>query len=184
MGEMGTYARAVATLVLSSLYLASCQNASVTVSVDWTKVLTRTSTAATIEVDVMPFLGRTNFGGSFNAYYEAMTNLGAEYVRYAPWFPNPRVVVTELTPHKCTASEPSTNWNSTLFDEIVRDFMAAVCGPNAAAGECKLSVVQQLSTMPSWMYNGGYCQDATKAASHWPVKAPGILPTDSIDTQQ
>jgi len=157
MGENSKAMRAVAILVLSCLCLASCD---LTLNVDWTKVLTRTSTAATIEVDVMPFLGRTNFGGSFNAYYEAMTNLGAEYVRYAPWFPNPRVVVTELTPHKCTASQPSTNWNSTLFDQIVRDFMAAVCGPNAAAGECKLSVVQQLSTMPSWMYNGGYCQDA------------------------
>ena len=30
-----------------------------------------------------------------------------------------------------------------------------MCGPNAASGECKLSVVQQLSTMPEWMYKGG-----------------------------
>ena len=89
-----------------------------------------------------------------------MANLNAEYVRYAPWFPNPRVVVPELTPHVCTKDKPATNWNSTLFDGIVGDFMAAVCGPNAAKGECKLSVVQQLSTMPSWMYEGGYCQDA------------------------
>ena len=39
----------------------------------------------------MPFLGRTDYGGSFNAYYEALSGLGAAYVRYAPWFPNPRV---------------------------------------------------------------------------------------------
>ena len=100
----------------------------------------------------MPFLGRTDYGGSFNAYYEALSNLGSQYVRYAPWFPNPRVVVTELTPSDCTPSAPATNWNSTLFDGIMRDFMAAVCGPNAVRGDCKLSVVQQLSTMPSWMY--------------------------------
>jgi len=37
------------------------------------------------KVDVMPFLGRTDYGGPFNAYYEALANLGAEYVRYAPW---------------------------------------------------------------------------------------------------
>ena len=37
----------------------------------------------------MPFLGRTDYGGPFNAYYEALSNLGSEFVRYAPWFPNP-----------------------------------------------------------------------------------------------
>jgi len=135
----------------------------VTVNVDWNTVVKRTATAATIEVDVMPFLGRTEFGGSFNAYYEAMANLGAEYVRYAPWYPNPRVVVPELTPHICTKTQRSSNWNSTMFDGIMRDFMAAVCGPDAVRGECKLSVVQQLSTMPSWMYVGGYCQDAAES---------------------
>ena len=84
----------------------------------------------------MPFLGRTDYGGPFNAYFEALSNLGSEYVRYAPWFPNPRVVVNELTPSDCTKDKPATNWNSTLFDSIMADFMAAVCGPNAAAGEC------------------------------------------------
>jgi len=164
----------------------TCSAVDATVTVDWSSVLTRTYTAATIEVDVMPFLGRTEYGdlisfsafcilklylryyhkkheadlppilqgGPFNAYYEAMANLGAEYVRYAPWFANPRVVVPELTPSDCTKTKPATNWNSTYFDGIMRDFMAAVCGPDAVQGTCKLSVVQQLSTMPSYMYEG------------------------------
>ena len=42
----------------------------------------RTATQATVEVDVMPFLGRADWGGPFNAYYESLANLGAEYVRY------------------------------------------------------------------------------------------------------
>ena len=92
------------------------------VTADWEKTVAKAATAATIEVDVMPFLGRTDYGGSFNAYYEALSNLGSQYVRYAPWFPNPRVVVTELTPSDCTPSAPATNWNSTLFDGIMRDF--------------------------------------------------------------
>ncbi len=29
-------------------------------------------------------VGRTQEGGSFNAYYEALANLGSEFVRYAP----------------------------------------------------------------------------------------------------
>ncbi len=84
------------------------------------------STASTVEVDVMPFLGRTPEGGPFEAYFEALSNLGSDFVRFAPWYPYPRVVVTELTPPDCTTTTPATNWNSTLFDGIVRDFMAAV----------------------------------------------------------
>ena len=116
----------------------------------------------------MPFLGRADWGGPFNAYYEALENLGSEFVRYAPWYPNPRVVVTELTPSDCTTTKPATNWNSSYFDDIMRDFMAAVCGPNAVNGECKLSVVQQLSTMPSWMYEGGYCPDPAGCLPDYP----------------
>ena len=127
-----------------------------------------THTAATVEVDVMPFLGRADWGGPFNAYYEALANLGSEFVRYAPWFPNPRVVVPELKPSDCTKTKPATNWNSTYFDGIMRDFMAAVCGPDAVSGACKLSVVQQLSTMPSWMYKGGYCQDPDGCLPDYP----------------
>ena len=33
--------------------------------------------------------------------------------------------------------------------------MAAVCGPDAVHGKCTHSVVQQLSTMPSWLYVDG-----------------------------
>ena len=52
----------------------------------------------------MPFLGRTSEGGDLNGYWNALSNVGAEYVRFAPWFPNPRVVVTELTPPNCNAT--------------------------------------------------------------------------------
>jgi hypothetical protein len=42
------------------------------------------STAATVEVDVMPFLARVDEGGPFDAYYRALSELGADFVRYAP----------------------------------------------------------------------------------------------------
>ena len=32
---------------------------------------------------------------------------------------------------------------------------SAVCGPDAVRGKCTHSVVQQLSTMPSWLYVNG-----------------------------
>jgi hypothetical protein len=126
----------------------------------------------------MPFLGRTSEGGPFQKYYDALSNLGADFVRFAPWCPYPKVVVTELTPPDCTATKPSTNWNSTLNDAITGDFMTAVCGPNAAKGECKHSVAQQLSTMPAWLYIDGY-KLKNIAADPWQY-----LNTDQVGNSQ
>ena len=92
-------------------------------------------------------------------------------MRFAPWFPNPRVVVTEMTPPNCNATHPATNWDSTAFDEVMSDFYSAVCGPGAADGACERSVVQQLSTMPSWLFVDGY--DYTKLpADPWNTPDP------------
>ena len=105
----------------------------ISVAIDWTTETRRTSTAATVEVDVMPFLARQpqtdpyvtahHYGGSFEKYYAALKNLNASYVRFAPWCPNPRLVVPELTPPDCTATKPATNWNSSFFDQLMLDFL-------------------------------------------------------------
>lgn len=135
-------------------------------TIDWTAETRRSVTAATVEVDAMPTLARqpatdpyvaSHYGGSFDKYYSALSDLNASFVRFAPWCPNPRLVVPELTPPSCTATQPASNWNSTFFDQLMKDFMTAVCGPGAARGQCSKhhSVIQQLSTMPSWMYVGG-----------------------------
>jgi hypothetical protein len=55
------------------------------VSVDWTKPVITTSTAATVEVDVMPFLGEADWGGPFEGYKTALSNLGSDFVRFSPW---------------------------------------------------------------------------------------------------
>ena len=141
-------------------------SADLTVSWDPEQLIKVASTAATVEVDVMPFLGRTLEGGPFNSYFEALSDLGAEFVRFSPWFPYPQVVVTELSPPDCTPVKPATNWNSTLFDAVVSDFMLAVCGPDAVRGECQHSVAQQLSTMPAWLFKSAY-----------PIPK-GVLPND------
>ena len=124
-----------------------------TVAIDWSKPLrTGVTTAATVEVDVMPHLSRVDEGGSFPGYYSALSNLGARYVRFSPWFPYPKVNVAELEKADCAAH--GSSWNTTLLDGIISDFMHAVCGPFAASGVCDngLSVVPQLSTIPTWMF--------------------------------
>jgi hypothetical protein len=129
----------------------------VNVSVAWGSPPLRTvSTAATVEVDIMPFLSRTahNGGGSFSGYFEALRNLGNGYVRFAPWFPYWQVAVLELQEPDCRTGQHVSSWNSTMLDGVLADFMLAVCGPRAAEGECtgNRSVIPQLSTMPAWLY--------------------------------
>ena len=100
----------------------------------------------------MPQLARTQNQSGFGGYMQALQQLGASYVRFAPWFGYPRVVVPEWIQTNCSGA--GSSWNSTLLDGVMADFMTAVCGPNAAAGECAggLSVAPQLSTMPMWLY--------------------------------
>ena len=104
------------------------------VAVNWTAPLRTTQTAATVEVDVMPFLARVDDGGPFDGYMTALENLGATHVRLAPWFGYPRVAVTEWERSDCKGA--GSTWNSTLLDAVLSDFMVAVCGPSAAKGEC------------------------------------------------
>jgi len=151
----------------------------IAVGVDWAAApLVVASTAATVEIDCCePFLTRdprahTNGGGPFSSYFHAMKQLGTEFVRFAPWYPYPRIVVTELEPSDCTSTKPATNWNSSLFDPILADFMLAVCGEDAVHGKCNHSVAQQISTMPSWMYVGG-ADPASVPADPWDSRMSG-----------
>eukprot|EP01062_Namystynia_karyoxenos_P000520 TRINITY_DN10188_c0_g1_i1.p1 TRINITY_DN10188_c0_g1~~TRINITY_DN10188_c0_g1_i1.p1 ORF type:complete len:646 (+),score=94.18 TRINITY_DN10188_c0_g1_i1:65-2002(+) len=141
--------------------------ADVTVAPRWSAPLRNVTTAATVEVDHMPFLSRTNEGGPYWAYASALRQLGAAYVRFAPWYPYPRVAIAEMTPANCSGA--GSSWNSSLLDVVVADFMEAVCGPDAAKGACVegRSVVPQLSTIPDYMLLNGSG-----------VLPPGSIPED------
>jgi len=128
----------------------------VAVAIDWAAGPTRAgvTTAATVEVDIMPQLARSSGDPGFSGYFEALSNLNAAHVRFAPWYGYPRAAVLELEPADCGAGGAGSSFNSSVLDEALADFMLAVCGPRAAAGECinNHSVVPQLSTMPAWLY--------------------------------
>jgi hypothetical protein len=106
------------------------------------------STIATIEVDVMPFLGRKSNGKTKGGPHDKamywLSQLGADMVRFAPWFPNPKLVVAEL--HEPDCSRNYTSFDPTLLDEIYTDFANAVGNH---------TVAMQLSTLPSWMFTDG-----------------------------
>jgi len=107
------------------------------VRVAWDKVVTISKTTPTLQVVVMPPLRR----GSkiHDRVFQALRDLGAEYVRYVPWLPYPKLAAAELEPPK----DGQTFWDFSLIDPMMEDFM------NATAGH---SVVVNFSTIPQWMF--------------------------------
>ncbi|MGO8731717.1 MAG: glycosyl hydrolase family 39 [Terriglobia bacterium] len=107
------------------------------VQVNWDKVVAVSKTAPTLQVVVSPPLRR----GSkiHDRVFQALHELGADYVRFVPWLPYPKLAVAELEPPK----DGQTSWDFSLIDPMMEDFM------NATAGH---SVVVNFSTIPEWMF--------------------------------
>jgi hypothetical protein len=116
------------------------------VSVNWNKVERISNTTPTLQVVVNPPLRR---GSTIHdRAFQALRNLQADYVRYVPWFPYPKLAVAELQP-------PTVNhtfWDFSPIDPMTLDFLGATAGH---------SVILNFSTIPEWMFN-----------THGPVEYP------------
>ena len=73
------------------------------------------------------------------AAYKAVKDLGADYVRYVPWLPYPKLAVAELEP----PTSQKTSWDFSLIDPMTKDFFAATEGH---------PTVMNFSTMPNWLF--------------------------------
>ena len=81
-------------------------------------------------------------------------DLGADYVRYVPWLPYPKLGVAELEP----PAGDKTSWDFSLIDPMTIDFL------NATQGH---PVMLNFSTIPAWMFTTAkpvqYPQDPEQA---------------------
>ena len=107
------------------------------VTVDWNKTVLVSKSTPTLQVVVNPMLraGSPIHDGAF----QALKELGADYVRYVPWLPYPRLAVAELEP----PTKQGTSWDFSLIDPITKDFLAATKGH---------STVMNFSTIPAWLF--------------------------------
>lgn len=107
------------------------------VTIDWNKTIIVSKSTPTLQVVVNPMLrpGSPIHDGSFNA----LKKLGADYVRYVPWEPYPRLAVAELEP----PTKSSTSWDFQLIDPMMKDFMDATNGH---------PIIMNFSTIPSWLF--------------------------------
>jgi hypothetical protein len=71
--------------------------------------------------------------------FAALKALGADYVRYVPWLPYPKIAVVELD----APTKEKTSWDFTYADPVTKDFLATTEGH---------STIMNFSTIPSWMF--------------------------------
>ncbi len=131
--------RLVSLIALGSAAIvpAVAQDQPVKVVVNWDKVVRVSQTTPTLQVVVNPPLQRGT--PVHDNAYKAVSELGADYVRYVPWLPYPKLGVAELEPPK----DGKTSWDFSAIDPMTIDFLEATKGH---------SVILNFSTIPQWMY--------------------------------
>jgi hypothetical protein len=129
----------VAALLLISAHACMAQGPALTVK--WTNSLMVSQSTPTLQVVGNPMLrrGASMHDGSF----DALKDLGADYVRYVPWFPYPKLAVAELD----APESGKTSWDFSLIDPMTIDFLEATKGH---------SVIMNFSTIPQWMFKTSY----------------------------
>ncbi len=135
--RVGTVGIAVIMLSCSNLALAKPASSAFRVTISWSKVIRQSNTTPTLQVVVNPLL-RPESPISHRAF-AALQHLHANYVRFVPWLPYPRLAVAELKP----PADGKTYWNFKLIDPMVKAFMRATAGKQ---------VIMNFSTVPEWMF--------------------------------
>lgn len=125
----------IAVLLVAALAVG--QDSPTQLIVHWEKVIRTTQTTPTLQVVVNPPLQRGT--PVHDNAFEALHELGPEYVRYVPWLPYPKLGVAELEAPK----DGKTSWDFTLIDPMTIDFLEALKGH---------STILNFSTIPQWMY--------------------------------
>jgi hypothetical protein len=109
----------------------------VQLSVHWDKTTVVSKSTPTLQIVVNPPL---RHGEPLStASYLAVKELGADYVRYVPWLPYPRLGVAELEP----PTPLKTSWNFSVIDPMTIDFLEATEGH---------PTVMNFSTIPTWLF--------------------------------
>jgi len=107
------------------------------VTASWDKVTRVSQTTPTLQVVVNPPLRRGT--PVHDNAFKALRDLQADYVRYVPWLPYPKLGVAELEPPK----DGQTSWDFSLIDPMTVDFLEATKGH---------SVILNFSTIPAWLH--------------------------------
>src|SRR5208282_1372035 len=127
----------VTVFMLVTSLASSAQDSPAQITVHWDRVTKESRTTPTLQVVVNPPLRRGT--PVHDNAFQALHDLGADYTRYVPWLPYPKLGVAELDP----PSDQKTSWDFHLIDPMTLDFLEATKGH---------PVILNFSTIPEWMY--------------------------------
>jgi len=135
-GRMPGRRRAAVLVLLAVCSTSLLAQGPPSVVVNWAKK-TPNRTTPTLQAVVNPMLRR----GSpiHDAALATLRKLGCDYVRYAFWFPYPKLAVAELRVPEVS----QTFWDFQYMDPLVEDFLAASEGRPS---------VWSFSTIPQWLF--------------------------------
>lgn len=137
MPKFPPIARLALLLLTFSRPALSAQEPPAKVTVAWKNITRVSRTTLTLQVVVNPPLRRGS--AIHDAAWNSLRQLGADYVRFVPWYPYPRLGVAELDP----PAKGKTSWDFSLIDPLVTDFFASTA-PHP--------IMLNFSTIPQWMY--------------------------------
>src|SRR5674476_177185 len=86
----------VSMISLLSVAKLFAQDKPIAVSIDWNNIIMVSKTTPTLQVVENPMVRPSSL--IHQNTFKALKNLGADYVRYVPWFPYPKMAVAELKP--------------------------------------------------------------------------------------
>jgi len=127
------YILVTAIMLLTINLNAHCQG----LKVYWDNIVSVSKTTPTLQLVENPKV--RNSSPIHESVFNALKDLKANYVRYVPWFPYPKMAVAELT--RPTRTE--TFWDFNYLDSTMNAFMEATKGHD---------VVINFSTTPAWMW--------------------------------
>jgi hypothetical protein len=135
----GLYKIASICIIITLLIATSlaAQDVDVKVDIQWDKITSVSKTTPTLQVVVNPPLRRGSV--IHDKVFKVLHGLQADYVRYVPWLPYPKLGVAELEPPK----NGNTSWDFSLIDPMTLDFFEATKGHPS---------VLNFSTIPQWMF--------------------------------
>lgn len=123
-----------AIILLGFLCLDKAQGQSL--NVNWKETVSVSKSTATLQVVGNPMLRPK--AAMHDSSFNALKKLNADFVRYVPWFPYPKLAVAELEP-----PNEKTSWDFSLIDPMTIDFLENTKGH---------SVIMNFSTIPQWMF--------------------------------
>jgi len=119
-GSFGRKSSALLAILVMGSWNLVAQDEPIKLTIHWDQVVRTSKTTPTLQVVVNPPLQRGT--PVHDNAFKALHDLGAEYVRYVPWLPYPKLGVAELEAPK----DGKTSWDFTVIVPMTIDFLETV----------------------------------------------------------